>query len=218
MKRDSEEAISRVLAGLRNTKASVGMEHRVIQAVERRAAAQPASWLRSARFGSSLLHTLTGPRISGNRPLAWCLALGGVLAVLSFSFTTPGFMSEIPMHSAKQPTSGIAPHPGVEVEPQTLRARSLPSGSPPRAHKALPARMPVRHPPVLAVLRSTRNASRPASVAPLTQEEKLLLRVAHTGDPREMAMLNPEIRSRQAAEAEAQFKRFVEQGSKGDQE
>jgi hypothetical protein len=55
-------------------------------------------------------------------------------------------------------------------------------------------------------------------VAPLTNEEKLLVRIAHTGDPGEMAMLNPEIRSQQAAETEAEFKRFVEQSSKGDQE
>jgi hypothetical protein len=55
-------------------------------------------------------------------------------------------------------------------------------------------------------------------VAPLTKEEKLLVRIAHTGDPLEMAMLNPEIRSQQAVDSEAKFKRFVEQSSKGDQE
>lgn len=203
MKRNSEEAIGRVLRGLRNTKASAGMEYRIIEAVERRAAAQPAPWF----CGSSLMYGLTLIRSYGMRPLAWGLALGGMLAILSFSYTS---------HRIMHQTSRIAPHPDIhDLQVLPPRARALLSGSPARAHTALVVRTPVRN---LAVLRSTRAASQPAPVAPLTKEERLLLRIAHTGDPREMAMLNPEIRSQQAADTEAQFKRFVEQSSKGDQE
>jgi hypothetical protein len=61
-----------------------------------------------------------------------------------------------------------------------------------------------------------RAASHPAPQAPLTQEEKLLLRIVHAGDPQQMAMLNPEIRARQEAENEAEFQEFVEQSDKVD--
>jgi hypothetical protein len=59
--------------------------------------------------------------------------------------------------------------------------------------------------------------SHPAPVAPLTNEEKLLLRAVHTGDPQVMAMLDPEVRARQEAESDAEFQKFVEQ-SGGDNE
>jgi hypothetical protein len=187
MNRNSD-AIDRVLAGLRNVKASAGIEHRVMEAVERRTAQQPAyPWL----FG--LRHI----RSYGLWPLAWGVALGGILAMVSLTVTRQETVKE-----AVHETSPIAQRPAghAELRTQPPRVRSRPSGSPLRAHTASPARIPVRY-----------------VVPPLTQEEKLLLRIAHTGDPREMAILNPEIRSQQAADSEAQFKRFVEQSTQGDQ-
>jgi hypothetical protein len=55
-----------------------------------------------------------------------------------------------------------------------------------------------------------RAPSYPAPTAPLTNEEKLLLRAVHTGDPQVMALLNPEVRARQEAESEAEFLKFVD--------
>jgi hypothetical protein len=59
-----------------------------------------------------------------------------------------------------------------------------------------------------------RAPSHPAPEAPLTNEEKLLLRAVHTGDPQVIAMLNPEERARQEAASEAEFQRFVKQSGK----
>lgn len=64
-------------------------------------------------------------------------------------------------------------------------------------------------------LQEMRAPSHPAPEEPLTQEEKLLLRVVHSGDPQVMAMLNPEIRDQQDAQSEAEFNQFVEQSIKG---
>jgi len=36
------------------------------------------------------------------------------------------------------------------------------------------------------------SGNHPAPPMPLTEQEKLLLRIAHKGDPEELAMLNPE--------------------------
>jgi hypothetical protein len=64
------------------------------------------------------------------------------------------------------------------------------------------------------LLREMRAPSHPAPAAPLTREEKLLLRAVHTGDPQVMAMLDPEERARQEAVSEAEFRKFVEQSGK----
>jgi hypothetical protein len=38
----------------------------------------------------------------------------------------------------------------------------------------------------------------------------LLLRVAHSGNPKELAMLNSQVRAKKEAEEEAEFQKFVE--------
>ena len=62
-------------------------------------------------------------------------------------------------------------------------------------------------------LREMRAASRPAPPLPLTKEEKLLLRVARTAGPEELAMLNPDERARREAESEAEFQQFFGQST-----
>jgi hypothetical protein len=87
------------------------------------------------------------------------------------------------------------------------------------ARTAVPAR---NVQPIIAedalLLREMRAPSHPAPEAPLTNEEKLLLRAVHTGDPQVMAMLDPEVGARQDAESEAEFQKFVEQSGKDVQE
>jgi hypothetical protein len=63
-----------------------------------------------------------------------------------------------------------------------------------------------------------RAVSHPAPEAPLTEEEMLLVRIAHRADPQELAMLNPQVRARRDAESEAEFLKFVDDSTKGDSE
>jgi hypothetical protein len=63
-----------------------------------------------------------------------------------------------------------------------------------------------------------RAMNHPAPQAPLTQQERLLLRMVETEAPEQIAMLNPEIRAKQEAQSEAKFQEFVEQSIKGDRE
>jgi hypothetical protein len=58
-------------------------------------------------------------------------------------------------------------------------------------------------------LREMRAASHPAPAAPLTEEEKLLLRIANRAGPQEVAMLNPEIRAEKEADQAAEFEAFA---------
>ena len=57
-------------------------------------------------------------------------------------------------------------------------------------------------------LSEMRATSHPAPALPLTKEEKLLLRVAHIGGPKEFAILNPATRAKQEEEADVEFQQF----------
>jgi hypothetical protein len=48
----------------------------------------------------------------------------------------------------------------------------------------------------------------PAPPMPLTEQEKLLLRVAHRSDPTELTPLNAEARARQSAAFDDEFQQF----------
>jgi hypothetical protein len=51
-------------------------------------------------------------------------------------------------------------------------------------------------------------ASHPAPPMPLTEQERLLLRIAHRGDPVELAMLDPMRRAARDVEEQTEFQRF----------
>ena len=53
-----------------------------------------------------------------------------------------------------------------------------------------------------------RAASHPAPPMPLTEQERLLLRIVHKDDPVEVAVLNPAWRAARDAEDQAEFQRF----------
>jgi hypothetical protein len=58
--------------------------------------------------------------------------------------------------------------------------------------------------------REIQASSFPAPPLPLTDQEKLLLRLAHRRDPENMAVLNPEGRATQLAKTTEQFQQFFE--------
>jgi hypothetical protein len=53
-----------------------------------------------------------------------------------------------------------------------------------------------------------RAPSLPAPPMPLTEQERLLLRMAHKNDPVELAILDPKLRELQDAQEKAEFQRF----------
>ncbi len=55
---------------------------------------------------------------------------------------------------------------------------------------------------------SSELASFPAPPAPLTEQEKMLLRIAHRGDPKDLELLNPEAAARELAQNMAAFDHF----------
>jgi hypothetical protein len=82
-----------------------------------------------------------------------------------------------------------------------------PRTKPPRTVVHRTPREP-RRSTLTVMLRPTQTPGFPAPPLPLTQQEKLLLRLAHRTDAPDMNLLNPNVQAQQSAKATQQFQQF----------
>lgn len=190
--KNSDEAIERVLTGLREAEAPIGMERRILEAVQERAST------RSARL----------PLWAWGGAFACTAAVCVVISMIHR-------VEHVPIQSNLRPVSaGMLP-----IVPEAAVKSEMPPLSQPIVHvKANVKSAKVVRAKDSVTLREMRAASFPAPPMPLTEQEKLLLRVAHRGDPEELAMLNNEMRAKQEAEGKAEFQKFFEPSTTGDNE
>jgi hypothetical protein len=217
VKKNPEEAIEKVLAALRDADAPVGMECRILNALD---TLEDQS---SPQRGSGWRRLRPIWPVTQARPIAsWSLACGVALAGLfAVAITTPAIRRL--GHSSTQ-------------SPSQIRTNSVPAGPLPLAAPeavANNARLPL---PVRGVrLTGKTNARRPedaresdsaapsemrsdsfpAPPMPLTEQERLLLRIAHKAGPIELAMLDPIQRAARDAEEKADVKKFFEPSATG---
>jgi hypothetical protein len=71
-------------------------------------------------------------------------------------------------------------------------------------------RVPARRPRDLPAVSDVQAASYPAPPLPLTEQERMLLRVAHRDDAKNKALLNPGLQAAQSAKNTEQFQHFFE--------
>lgn len=216
MTKSTDEVVEQVLAGLRDSEAPVGMERRILEAVQDRAAVKSRSgwqWLKPMR--------LTQPPICWGAARTWTRSwTGGIALAGTVAICVAGFMVR-----------------RMEPVPDASQAHAIPDALP-RVSSQVAEKSPYLPPPYVvrverkatarkarlfsitdaANLSAMRAASYPAPPAPLTQEEKLLLRIAHKGDPQELALLNPVLRAARNAEEKAEVERFFTQPATGDHE
>lgn len=210
MMNSSEDAIRKVLAGLRGCDVPAGMERRVLKAVQDHASAESRSgWLWSRPVWLVKLGVPIMPR-----HLLFGVAVTGILAV---ALAIPLFRRMHRVGGAASQFRKVAPALADTIPPATSslvgnNAAVLPTASGVRSagkKRESSARL-VRDLDSLA-LRELHAASRPAPPAPLTQEEKMLLRFIHSVGPQELAILDPEKCAKQEAEANAEFQQFFGQ-------
>ena len=227
--KNSEDAIDKVLAGLRSPDAPVGMERRILDALQDQASARSRSGWRRWRP----IWLAAPARPFATRSLVCGVALAGMFAV-ALAIPAIRRLGHAPAQSQLNPVpAGSLPRPTPEVVAKSAQ-RPLP-GSSVRSMERANAREQTnaREETTVRRARDVRNrdrdsdsvaldemraASHPAPPMPLTEQEKLLLRIAHRGDPVELAMLNHEIRAKQEEEAKAEFQRFFEPATTGDHE
>jgi hypothetical protein len=221
--KDPEEAIEKVLAGLRNPDAPVGMERRILQALQDRTAVRSRSGWR--RFRPTWLVAPAHP--AAVRSVAWGIALAGVFAValavpairrlghLLVPANAPAKMISAPVASLPPAAPEIAAKSAQLPSPPGVRL--MKTAIPKQRVNAQRARVVVSESDSVAV-DEMHAASHPAPPMPLTDQEKLLLRIAHKGDPVEFAELDPVQRAARYAEEKAEVQRFFVPGKTGDNE
>jgi hypothetical protein len=205
--KNSEEAIERVLAGLRDVEAPDGMQRRILDGLEGRAATQARSdWRRSMPM------RLVMPR--GRWELGWGLISRATLAgVLVLAFAIPAMR-----RAARAPVGSKIDAAGVKVGPMSpsviatgdVERASPGRGGPSKRASDTPEKGLVREAASddSVALSETQAASFPAPPMPLTEQERLLLRLVHKVDPVEIAMLDPRVRAIEDAEEKEEFQRF----------
>jgi hypothetical protein len=185
--KDAEETIERLLTGLRDAKPPAGIERRILRALdgmEAREASASASLWRWAMSASWLRPALT-------IPLACAVIL--IVAVADYQHRPPSSVVR-------------SPSPVSDVRQTTVTQK--PTVAPLRMDANVAVRRSHNH--AVPAVRETQEASFPAPPLPLTEQERLLLRLAHRRDADNMALLNPDVQAAQIAKATEQFQQFFE--------
>ena len=180
--------LDRLLVGLRDAKACPGMEGRILRTIEDRAAATRAS----AWWQLRPLSVMTAA-------LACMVGLIGVFVLTAHR----------PEHASLEDPSAHPQTVTATAAPREFAPRSVPS-----SRAQLPARTRTRK--SAAKLDGKGNGDQqalmvesfPAPPLPLTEQERLLLRVAHHHDPADLALLDPTKQEMQIAAEHAQFEKF----------
>jgi len=200
----SDEAIRKVLAGIRGCEVPPEMEHRILTAVRRQASAESRSgrqWYRPI-----WLANLRAPILSRHLPFA--VVVTGMLAV---ALTIPLLHRAHRVADAASQFKKVVPAP---VGPPQLATPGLDARNAPHSPTASESRSAgKKHGPAVGLsdslaLRELHAVSRPAPPLPLTQEERMLLRLIRTVDPQQLAMFSSEERAKREAEADAEFQQF----------
>jgi len=193
-----EEAIEKVLAGLREVDVPDGMERRILHALGERELAQAGSlapaWLRG----------------SGSRVLVWGVGMAGFLA-LALVIPVVRRPGRVPVQ-VKVSRAAAAPLVNrADSERVVGRTHLSSAGSRVRGieegHSREARTTEGLDSDALAV-EEMRAESRPAPPLPLTEQERLLLLLVHSGGRQELAKLDPMLRSDREAEEAAEFQRF----------
>ena len=210
--KNPDEAIERVLEGLGNSDAPPGMERRILEALEEQASVQSQSVWRRLR--------LIWP-ITDLRPI-YAASLACSLALIAVVFVIPA-LRRIGQTSAPNVTAAPAP-PSATSEVAVKSAQPPPRSNVRSTQKAivlLRTKTPtaaVIHNSDSAALDETHAPSFPAPPMPLTEQEKLLLRIAHKRDPVQLVALNSTLQAARDREEKAEVERFFEPKTTGDNE
>jgi hypothetical protein len=192
-----DEAVDKVFAAIRDAAAPEGMEARILQSLHQRASAasrQPASYaFTSAWWGGAF----TG-------------AAAATLAAVLFLFASH-FRSHSPLSDRTNSAAAYNVAPRAVVTP----ASSVPRDTM-RTPCTRPAVLPLRPVPPTAAVRplvadtrlESAAPSLPAPALPLTAEERGLVQLVHTADPKTLATLTPETKAKLQAQEAAEFDKF----------
>jgi len=211
--KNAGEAIEKVLAGLRDAEAPAGMERRILNRLEERAAVRSRSGWR--QLLPIWLVAPARPVVVGS--FVCGVALAGMFAV---ALAIPAIRrlghtpvsskrNSVPVESAALTASEAA---AVSAPPALLRADVRSIGKKKVERSAVGAEAVLDSDS--AAVEEMHAASYPAPPMPLTEQERLLLRLVHKDDPVELALLDSKVRDLEDLADKAEFQRFFGQSAK----
>jgi hypothetical protein len=202
MMKGSDEAIEKVLAGLREAETPEGMDQRILKRLRNVATEQHE---RSLGGIASSLRLIRMP--------FWALATASV-AVISLVVGWTVFRQHRAAHNIADSNkyTVVANTPSTKIQ-VAIQGEVVP------LHRSSTARVKrnansqkekLAKEEESVALDEMHAASYPAPPMPLTEQEKLLLRISHKADPVEIAALDPVRRAERNAEEKAEVQRFFE--------
>jgi hypothetical protein len=220
--KDSEEAIEKVLTGLRGVGAPDGMERRILEGLQGRASARPRlGWRQVLPIGLVAASPVARKSLTCGAALAGVFALAMVASAIRRSGHAPvqSKVSVAPVELVPLANSESFPSEAGVTNIETTRVSTPgPGVRAARVEKARRARAEVVDDSDALALQEMRAPSRPAPPMPLTEQEKLLLRIAHHGAPEELMALSPLLRAARDEEEKAEVQQFFEPRTTEDNE
>jgi hypothetical protein len=205
--KNADDAIERVLTGLRDMDAPAGMERRILAAMEDRALSSAPG---AAGRWPLWLVGVTRPAVV--RYVVMGCAAAGVI-VLALAIPGKSRQQQTPL---KATMGSVATGQRVPVVDEAVIGSQQPVSTARLARAARVANVPEG--PAFSgnedgdmdavAMSETRAASFPAPPMPLTEQERLLLRMLHRGEPVELAMLDPKMEALRDAEEKEEFQAF----------
>jgi hypothetical protein len=204
--KNPDEAIERVLAGLRDAESPEGMNRRILDAMR-----DGASEKRKRRP----MWLATRPSLIGSR--TWAIAAAGIVVVASLIYWTTSPSHRIGHDSVAVKRQEIPAKIPVSKTQATVAhaVQSMPEKPTVESRHKTNARRPIRQQEPTQQHEMV-SENHPAPEAPLTEQERMLLRFAHRADPQQLEAFNPAIQSArslwdaQEKEEKAEFQRFFE--------
>lgn len=202
----TDESIDSLLAGIRNAEPPAGMGRRILQTLQQRVSTETAR---------------TGPKWSGlARPVLWSAASSLVVAVLitlavrfpalhrRAADPTPKSATQAAVITSPKATGIPEEADGLEQDGTRANAANWLNASHGPARATAVRALPPQDAEDAIALAEMRAPSHPAPPMPLTEQERLLQHVAQSGDPQQMAALDPGVRAKQEIEAKAEVEAF----------
>jgi hypothetical protein len=184
--KDAEHTIERLLAGLRDAEPQPGIEHRILDAIQARKTLASVPFWKRQRPQSFQAFAIW---------LASALAVTGALVAIALHLR-----SRVPAERSQPPTLALRQESPVEAITQKAPVQGRRPAS----------RVWSKHSRTMTPKADFRAASFPAPPLPLTEQEKLLLRLAHRRNPEDTTILNPAAQAAQSAKANEQFQQFFQ--------
>jgi cytoskeletal protein RodZ len=206
-----EEAIDKVLAALRDAPVPQHLDRRILNSIEEAHQSQ-----RNTFFGNIIPNEAPrgrSPGIPAFPATRTALACCAVLALAALTLTHFK-RNTTPANTATSPINANSPAPlassTVSIPPSAPRT---PQSSSAKAHG-----LNTPHSANVTSHEDHAAISHPAPPLPLTEQERLLLRVAHRGHPNDLAQYTSERQAAQVEQEKAEYLAFFEPPKTGESE